>query len=72
LSHRKQVKLQWLHDPCKINGNVSNSVGREDNRHFRNKKKEYLIYKTNELATNSKDRIIRDLYRGINDSIRSH
>jgi hypothetical protein len=30
------------------------------------KKREYLKYKMNELATNSKDKKIKDLYRGIN------
>jgi hypothetical protein len=35
---------------------------------FRNKRREYLKYKTNELGTNSKDRTIRDLYRRINYS----
>jgi hypothetical protein len=32
---------------------------------FRNKKREYLKDKINELATNSKNKNIRDLYRGI-------
>jgi hypothetical protein len=31
----------------------------------RNKKREYLKDKINELATNSKNKNIRDLYRGI-------
>jgi len=35
--------------------------------YFRNKKKEYLKVKTEELVSNSKIKIIRDLYRGIND-----
>jgi hypothetical protein len=46
-----------------MNGDNSNSIGREDNMQFRNKKREYLKYKTNELGTNSKGRIIRDLYK---------
>jgi hypothetical protein len=44
-----------------------NNVRREASRHFRNKKKEYLKAKTNELETNNKNKNIRDLYRGIND-----
>jgi len=36
-----------------------------DNSQFRNKKKEYLKDKINELETNSKIKNIRDLYRGI-------
>jgi hypothetical protein len=39
----------------------------ETSRHFRNKKREYLKDKIDELAMNSKDKNIRDLYRGIND-----
>jgi hypothetical protein len=42
-----------------------NNVRREASRYFKNKKREYLKDKTNELATHSKNRNIRDLYRGI-------
>jgi hypothetical protein len=35
-------------------------------RHFRNKKREYVKDKINELKLNSKNKNIRDLYRGIN------
>jgi hypothetical protein len=41
-------------------------------RHFRNKKREYLKDKINELATNSKNKNIRDLYKGINGFKRSY
>jgi hypothetical protein len=34
---------------------------------FRNKKRGYLKHKIDELPTNSKNKNIRDLYRGIND-----
>jgi len=44
-----------------------NSVRREVSKHFRNKKKEYLIAKIEELEANSKIHNIRDLYRSIND-----
>jgi hypothetical protein len=40
---------------------------REASRHFRNRKREYLKGKINELATNSKNKNIRDLYGGINE-----
>jgi hypothetical protein len=49
-----------------------NNVRRETSRHFRNKKREYLKGKINELATNSKNEIIRDLYRGINEFKRGY
>jgi hypothetical protein len=47
----KQAKLQWLGDPSKINRD----------------KREYLKGKINELATNSKNKNIRDLYIGRNE-----
>jgi hypothetical protein len=62
--------LQWLQDPSEINGDNLNNIRRETSRHFRNKKREYIEDKTDELATNktnSKNKNIRDLYRGINE-----
>jgi hypothetical protein len=44
-----------------------NEVQREASRHFRNKKREYLKDKINKLESNSKNKNIRDLYRGINE-----
>jgi hypothetical protein len=46
--------------------NLSN-VRWEASRHFRSKKREYLKDKINELQSNSKNKNIRDLYRGINE-----
>jgi hypothetical protein len=43
------------------------NVRREVSRHFGNKRKKYLKVKINELETNSKNKNIRDLYRGSND-----
>jgi hypothetical protein len=60
-----QRKLQWLQDLSEINEDNLNNVRREASRHFRNKKREYLKDKINELATNSKNKNIRDIYRGI-------
>jgi hypothetical protein len=54
-----------LQDPSEINGDNLNNVRREARRHFRNKKREYLKDKINELTTNSKNKNIRDLYRRI-------
>jgi hypothetical protein len=39
---------------------------------FRNKMREYLNDKINELAMNSKNKNIRDQYRGINESERGY
>jgi hypothetical protein len=66
LDQKQQAKLQWLQDPSEINGDNLNNVRSESSRHFRNKKREYLKDKVNELATNSENKNIRDLYRGIN------
>jgi hypothetical protein len=57
--------LQWLQDPGDINGDNLNNVIREASRYFRNKKREHLEDKINELATNIKTKNVRDLYRGI-------
>jgi uncharacterized protein YaaR (DUF327 family) len=65
LDQRKQDKLQWLQDPKKISGDNVNNVRCETNRHFWNKKREYLKDKINKLTTKSKKKNIRDLYRGI-------
>jgi hypothetical protein len=65
LDQSKQAKLQWLQDPSEINGDNLNNVRREAIRHFRIKKREYLKDKINELATNSKNKNIRDLYKRV-------
>jgi hypothetical protein len=65
LDQRKQAKLQWLQDPSKINGDNLNLILCDTSKHFR-KKKEYPKDKIDELATNSKNKNIRNLYRGIN------
>jgi hypothetical protein len=44
----------------------------ENCRHFRNKKRKYLKGKINELATNSKSKNNRDLYRGIKEFKRNY
>jgi hypothetical protein len=56
LDQRKQVKLQWVQDLSEINGDNLNNVRREASRYFRNKKRDYLKDKTNELSTNSKNK----------------
>jgi hypothetical protein len=67
LDQKKEAKLQWLLDPGEINGDNLNNVRREANRHFRNKKRQFVKVKINEVATNSKNKNTRDLYRGINE-----
>jgi 50S ribosomal subunit-associated GTPase HflX len=65
LEQRQHTKLQWLQDPGEINGNNLNNVRHEVSRYFRNKNKEYL-------ATDSKNKNIRDLYSGINELKRAY
>jgi hypothetical protein len=67
LYQRKQVKLQWLHDPSEINGDNLNVERREASRYFSNKTKGCLKGKINELAMNSMNKNIRELYRELNE-----
>jgi hypothetical protein len=67
LDQRKQAKLQWLQDPSEINRDNLNNIRREASRRFRNKKGELLKDRIDELATNRKNKNIRDLYTGMNE-----
>jgi len=67
LDQRKQTEMQWVHDPSQSSVDSLNNVRRDASRHFRNKKKEYLKAKIEELKTNSKIKNIMDLYRGISN-----
>ncbi|PNF34812.1 hypothetical protein B7P43_G03788 [Cryptotermes secundus] len=72
LDQRKLAKLQWLQDPSKLNRDNMNIIRCRTSRDFRNKKREYLKDKIDQLAMNSKNKNIRDLYRGINDFKRGY
>jgi hypothetical protein len=50
-----------------VNEDNLRNVRREDGRYFRNKIREYLKGKINEVELNSKNKNIRDLYRGITE-----
>jgi hypothetical protein len=67
VDRRKQAKLQWLQDPSEVKEDNLSNVRREASRHFRNNKREYLKDKINETELNSKNKNIRDLYRGITE-----
>jgi hypothetical protein len=67
VDRRKQAKLEWLQNPSEENEDNLSDVKQEANRHFRNKKREYLKDKIKELESNSKNKNIRDLYGGINE-----
>jgi hypothetical protein len=69
---RKQAKLQWLQDPSEANEVNLSDVRREAIRHFRNKEREHLKDRINELESNCKNKNIRELYRGINEFKKSY
>jgi hypothetical protein len=56
-----------LQNPNQINTNNLKNLRRETSRTFRNKKREYLKGKINELESNIKNKNIKDLHRGINE-----
>jgi hypothetical protein len=64
--------VKWLHCPSEINGFNLNNKRHEASRHFRNKKRECLKDKIDELAMISKNKNIRDLYSGINEFMRCY
>jgi hypothetical protein len=64
--------LQWLQDPSEINGDNLKIIRSEASRYFRNKKREYLKDTFNEFTTNSTNKNIRDLCRGINEFKRGY
>jgi hypothetical protein len=55
-----------LQDPSETNEDNLNDIRQEATRHVRNRKREYLKDKINELESNSKNKNIGDLIRGIN------
>ena len=57
LDERKQAKMHRLQDPTQSNVDNLNNVRRDNSRHFRNKRKEYLRANIDELETNSKIKI---------------
>jgi hypothetical protein len=50
-----------------VNEDNLRNVRREARRRFRNKKREYLKGKITDIDLNSKNKNIRDLYRGITE-----
>jgi hypothetical protein len=51
LDKRNQTIFQWLQIPSQTNGDNLKNVRHETSRTFRNKKREYLKEKMNELET---------------------
>jgi SLT domain-containing protein len=64
---RNKRKNEMKQNPNQINGDNLKNLRSETSRTFRNKKREYLKGKINDLETNNKNKNIRDLYKGINE-----
>jgi hypothetical protein len=64
---RMQAEVQRLLDQKENNANNLNNVMHEAIRYFRGKSRDYLKVKINGVDTNSKNKNIRGLYRGISD-----
>ena len=62
VERRKKAKLKFLQYPTQLNRDNYNIERRETRQ-----KRDYLKGKLSEIETNSKDRNIRDLYKGIKD-----
>jgi hypothetical protein len=56
IDQRKQAKLQWLQNPNQINTDNLQNLRRETSRTFRNKDREYLKGKINEMESNNKNK----------------
>jgi hypothetical protein len=56
-----------LQSLSQINGDNLQVLKCETSKTFRNKKREYLKGKINELEIKNKNKNIKDLYRGINE-----
>jgi hypothetical protein len=65
VDRRKQAKLQWLQNLSEGKEDNLSNARLEASRHFRNRKREYLKDRINELDQNCKNKNIRDLYRCI-------
>jgi hypothetical protein len=58
IDQQKQAILQWFQNPSQISGDNLQNLRRETSRKFRNKEREYLKGKINELETNNKNKIL--------------
>jgi hypothetical protein len=56
-----------LQEPIEVSEHNLSDVWRAASRHFRNKKREYLKDRINELQSNNENTNIRDMYRGVNE-----
>ncbi|PSN55555.1 hypothetical protein C0J52_12130 [Blattella germanica] len=64
VNKRKLAKMNWMREPNEQNSEQLCSIRRETTRFLKNKKREYLKEKINDLEINAKNRNIRELYQG--------
>jgi len=64
---RKQKKLLWLQNPNNQTAEDFSNVRRNTCRMFRKKKRDYMKAIVNKLDENSKNKNIRETYKGINE-----
>ena len=64
--------MQWVQNPSQSNADNLNNVRREASTNCRNKRKEYLKAKIEELENDNKIKNITDLFRGISDFKRGY
>ncbi|KAJ4430976.1 hypothetical protein ANN_19569 [Periplaneta americana] len=67
VERRKQGNFKFLQDPVEEKRDNYFNERREASRTLRNKERGYLKEKLNEVETNSKNKNIRDLYKGIKE-----
>ncbi|PSN39681.1 hypothetical protein C0J52_14417 [Blattella germanica] len=65
LLKKRQTKMNWMRERNEQNSEQLCSIRRETTRFLKNKKREYLKEKINDLEINAKNRNIRELYQGI-------
>jgi hypothetical protein len=67
LIEESRLNYSGCRTPSIVNEDNLRNVRRDASRRFRNKKREYLKGKINDIESNSKNKNIRDLYRGITE-----
>ncbi|PSN48471.1 hypothetical protein C0J52_11717 [Blattella germanica] len=65
INKRILAKMNWIREPNEQNSEQLCSIRRETTKFLKNKKREYLKEKINDLEINAKNRNIRELYQGI-------
>ena len=64
---RKQTKLLWRQNPNGQTAEDISNVRRDTCKTFRKNKGDYMKAKVNKLEENSKNKNIREMYKGINE-----